>query len=238
MGMSVIEARISDIPATPYSVAAFAEEPLRKLQHDLADIAISISKRLNDICLGLITVPTVDDFIALREVTFPSYFQLTMALNKIVISSLDPALFHRLAQESLARTQEHFTPAAELYLDKASYQEAIFSITTLQSAQKWIPRLALTKPSDLSKDHELSEQYGTSAIWSFMHLQCIDLSIRLQRPLGQDLLGPLLGGLRQSVMAYAYVRSALELRNVPDARYGETLLTDWDDEDEALANSA
>ena len=98
--------------------------------------------------------------------------------------------------------------------------------------------MALTKPSDITMDNELAHKYGTSSIWAFMHLQCLDLSIRLQKAIDQEILSELLGGLRQSVMAYAYVRSALDLRNVPNARYSEKLSADWDQEDEALANSA
>ena len=108
----------------------------------------------------------------------------------------------------------------------------------MKSAQKWIPKLAFTKPNDIVQDYELAQKAGTAAIWAFMHLQSLDLSIRRQKAVSQDILNQLLGGLRQSVMVYAYIRSALDLRNVPNSRYAEKLSADWDQEDQALASSA
>ncbi len=238
MGAPVMEAHISDIPGLTFNSAGFAvETSFKKLQAEFADIAELISKQFGEISLRLLNSPTLDDFRSLRERVFSSYVKLSMALSHIVLANLDYNDYAQLTQESLSETEKEFMVAGNLYLGGDAYREVRFSISTLKSAQRWIPRLVSTQASDPAEDRELARNFLLANSWAHFHLECLKLAVHRRETLSQDILQELLDGLRLSVMAYSYVRAALDLRDIPGSRYGEKLDTQWDAEDEALANS-
>jgi hypothetical protein len=87
------------------------------------------------------------------------------------------------------------------------------------------------------QDMELARQFNGASIWSNFHLQALVSLLRQQRTAIPEVLEKLLEGLRHSVMVYAYVRQALDLRHIVDEKYSEELVISWDDEDGALANA-
>jgi hypothetical protein len=235
-----IETQIEDAPASMFIPVGLVEEPAReRLQVSYADIARRISTELDELAIQMLAVPTAEDFAVLRKTLFPSYVNLTRALGNIILAKLDEAELAGLVDASLSALEAEITSKAPAYFGDDAYQEILFSIATLKSAYRWIPHLLSNKPKEGSQqeDIELGRKFSGAAMWCNFHLTALVMALRKDQTIIQEILQALLAGLRSSVMVYAYVRAALELRNIPNARYSEELDLSWDAEDEALANA-
>lgn len=235
------EGQLAVIPAFTFSPVGFVEEPtMDKLQVGYAQIAERISKQLDEVTVRVISATTSAEFQRLREALFPSYVNLHMALGNIVIAKLDLSELPTLVDASFNELEADFRATGPAYFGGEATDELLFSLATLNSAYRLVPKLLSTMPleaANLQQDMELARKFTWAAIWSSFHLRGLRTALQKGSPIAREVVHELLEGLRLSVMAYSYVRTALDLRTALDARYEEPLAVTWDDEDEALARS-
>jgi hypothetical protein len=240
MSIGLTEAQLDIIPGSMFIPVGLVEQPARdRLQVSYAEIAQRISAELDDLANQILTAPTVEDFAASRDTLFPSYVKLSQALGNIILAKLDKAELPGLVDASLAVLKAEVASKAALYFGDDAVLEILFAISTLKSAYRWIPHLMSGKVANESRleDIELARNFTGAAMWSNFHLTALVRALRNNQTIIPEILHELLDGLRSSVMVYAFVRAALDLRNIPYARYSEGLETSWDAEDEALANA-
>jgi len=231
--------QIQEVPEIHFSFGGFVGRSTSKsLQKDFADIAEAIGAQIDKTSLQLLGCGTVDEFISLRHEVFPLVLNLTKAYSNLTLAALPPTLIGRIVSESLIGTEDEFTSQGKAYLSDDDYREALFSISTLKSTQKLIPRLIAIKPSDDVEDAKLADRYFSNTVYARMHLDCLRMAMEREMSLNQDILRELLDGMRASLMAYSYARAGLELRGLPNYSDGdaqEEII--WDEEDQSLADA-
>ena len=240
MSTGLINDQVPAISEPRFKPVSFSEEPAReRLQVPLAEIADKVFSQLGQISLQAMKSSSRASFKSFRKGLFQSYVKLSMALGNIVFAKLEPADLPGLIEACFQKMEKEFASKGISYFSDDAYREILFSLSTLKSAHRWIPELNSNKPADSlrSQDRELASKFFSSAMWSQFHLDCLIMAIRTSEPINQEVLQELLDGFRLSVMAYSYVRTALDLRNIPSDRYQDRLDAKWDAEDEALAQA-
>lgn len=239
MAMALTENQMPKLYEATFNPVGFEEEPTRQgLQVSLAEIAQRIFHELNEISLQAIRSPSGGEFKVLRDRKFQSYVNFSMALSNVVLAKLevDSSL---LIEASFSKLEEDFTSKGPSYFGDEACREVLFSISTLRSANRWISHLNAVKPDEKhrKRDVELAREFSFAAMWSNFHLNCLELALHRNEVVNQEVFQELLEGLRSSVMAYGYVREALDLRDTVSSRYPQELKSQWDKEDQALALS-
>jgi hypothetical protein len=241
MSIGLAETGIAEAPISLFNPIGLVEEPvLDRLQVSVAEIVKGIGEELTDIAIQIVNSPTAKDFSALRKQLFPSYIQLATALGHMVLAKIDKADLPGLIEASFTELESKTMPKARDYFGDETYNEILFSVATLKSAYRWVPRLLSANPSDerlWPEDIKLARDFTTTATWAQFHLHCIKIALDKNQTIIPEVLQQLLEGVRLSLMAYSYVRAALNLRNIPEIGSDEGWSTSWDAEDEALANA-
>ena len=212
---------------------------MSRLQQPIAEISEKIYRQMVDLAIQAANAPSVQDFHAIRERAFPKYMNLTAALDNVIRAKLDLSDLPGLVDASFEAVERDFYAEAESYFGSEIRDEIAFSLSTLRSAYRWVSHLLTVKPPNesLGQDREYSRQFAISSTWVHFHLEGLRAGLWKGHVIVPDVVQELLEGLRQSVMAYSYVRAALDLRGVLDERYKEGLSATWDEEDEALARA-
>jgi hypothetical protein len=239
MSVGLLDSPISPIQVSFRPLGLVEQPTLERLQSRAAIAVKGIFDMLEDISVQAVNCPTAEAFRAYRQKVFQSYIQLTEASANVLAAKLDPADLPSLIEDSFDSIQDKFASNAALYFGEDAYHEILFSLSTLKSTYRWLPHLTANLPNEnlVAQDRELSDKFGSSISWVHFHLAALGTALSKKQTVVPDVLQELLDGLRQSVMAYAYVRTALDLRNIPNPQYAEGLEVPWDAEDEALANA-
>ena len=238
--MPTLEAEnIGQVPDITFASTSFAEKTESKnYSEEFAEIVEGIAKQIDKSSLLLLTCETLIEFCKLREEVFPLFVKLSRASSNIALAALSQLEISRMVQRTLKETKKEIETIGHDYLSDDDYREALFAISTLQSAQKLIPRLAELPPTNEEEDRKLAGQYFHVTVWARMHIHCLHIAIEKSLPINHEILQELLCSARMSVMAYAYARAALDLRGIIEEKYNnapEEII--WDEEDEAWVNS-
>lgn len=241
MGVAQIEFT-DEMPLSMFdSVGVVDSSALERLQRPLAEISEQLYRQLIDMSLQAANAPTVEDFRKIRDRLFPSYMKLTTALSNTIRAKLDDVDLPALVDASFDALESRIGKKGTPYFGDEITQEIVFSISTLRSAHRWLPHLATSaKPEKevlLEEDRELCHRFSVTVTWCHFHLEGIMAVLWKGHTIEPDVLQELLDGLRSAVMAYAYVRRALDLRGHLDERYKGELNVPWDADDEALARA-
>ncbi len=238
MSVGLQEYQIAEVPVSVFNPVGLTEKPtIDRLQARAARAAEGIFALLDDFSFQVATCPTATGFKEYRKSIYPRYVELSTALASIIRATLRPDDLPGLIDASFLQLETEF--AASSYFGEETRKEILFSISTLKSALRWLPHLLNNPPADdkRDEDRELARQYTTTATWCQFHLVALALTQQRALSVVPEVLDELLDGLRASVMAYSYIRQALDLRGLLEGRYAEELVISWDADDEALANA-
>ena len=238
--MPTLEAEnIGQVPDITFASTSFAEKSESKnFRAEFAGIMEAIATQIDKSSLRLVTCETLDEFDKLRHDLFPLFVNLSRASSNIALVVLDQLDISRMVQETLKETRNEIATGGLDYLSDDDQREALFAISTLQSAQRLIPRLVASPPTNEEENKKLANRYFHVTVWSRMHIHCLHTAIEESLPINNEILQELLGSARMSVMAYAYARAALDLRGITEdicKDAPEEII--WDEEDEAWVNS-
>lgn len=171
------------------------------------------------------------------EDAFVRYWRLNRAISEFVSSvAEDESLLCELQTDSLDSAKADFEKRGPEQLGTGASREALFVIGTLKRVHRLLPRVRDVDPpkNDRAKDEDFGEHFGFHMTWSLLHLNCLELALKRRMPLEPSVQEEILAGSRQCVMAYSYLRQALELR---EKRGGSSRPRppEFDDEDRELA---
>jgi len=243
MGMSLLEVAIVPemSPVMPlFSSASLDSAPTsERLQLPLAEIVKSLTSQLDQVAERAIDCESAESFIVIRDQLLKRYVDLSQALSHVIFAELDKTALTSIADLVLEMLRERFTTFGEPYFGSEACGEILFSLSTLRTVYRWVGEAAITPIESINfqKDLELAQKAFTNLTITNFCLQALLMAIRRHKRLPCYLFNQFTEGLRGSVMAYSYVRAALDLRKVLDKRYEEELQVSWDEEDEALANA-
>jgi hypothetical protein len=179
----------------------------------------SVIDRMEEVVLRPLLVATSrEEFKARRDSLFSRYAALSSGLREMLSEGGD------IADHINSQDDDHISCIYSLIRNsrllswpEGGADEAIFCIETLERAQ-WLVSEIVQKPlSDDSRgdeDKELAREYGISAFWSQMHIDCL-VAVLLRRILAlpsAEVLDEIVRGMRLSVMSYASARQGYELR--------------------------
>ena len=237
---TVVETTPAGLQAFLFCSASFPEEEtIDKLQANRAKIARLVYAEIDSVVAHLVECVSVEEFRYLRKKVLPPYFKLSLAMSNLVQSTMIDERDHAaIVQEGLTRLEQKFQAEGSLYLGADVNQEAIFSISTLKRAYRWLPRmLSRELPQErVEDDKELAGNFAEYVLYSQFHLDCLRFALRHHKTIASEVSTEILEGLRSSLMAYTCVRRGLELRGFLDHKTTELENLEWDDEDEMLAN--
>jgi hypothetical protein len=230
-----------DISLSPFkSFGLIGESALLRLSSPIADIAGKIRQQLLEMTVQVTGCLTASDFRQLRDELFPQFLKLVTAQNDVVMAKVDKAELPQLIQSSFGELEDTFTSDGISYFTDDEQKEILFSISTLRSATALFPQLIALKVDDkelIAQDVELASQFLVHLNWSIFHLCALVHVMARNKIIVPEVLQEMLDGLRSSVMAYAAIRQALDVRNAFAERYQEAISASWDAEDEALAHA-
>lgn len=229
-----------DFSLSPFKAfGVIGESALLRLSSPIADIAEKIRQQLQDMTVQVTGSLTAADFRQLRDELFPQFLKLVTAQNNVVLVKVDKAELPQLIESSFGELEDTFSRAGTFYFTDDELKEILFSISTLRSATGLFPQLISLKIDKelTAQDCELASQFFVQLNWSIFHLMALVHVMVRNKIIVPEVLQEMLDGLRSSVMAYAAIRQALDLRDALAERYREEISASWDAEDEALAHA-
>jgi hypothetical protein len=200
----------------------------------------SVINRIEEVILRPLLVATSrEEFRGRRNVLFPRYASLSSGLREMLTENGEGE--HNGSKEdffgylySLVRNSHIIS------WPDGGQDEAIFCIETLERAQWMVTELngrQVLDASDQERDRTLAYEYGCSAFWSQMHIDCL-VAVLMRRVLtlpSPDILLELLEGMRLSVIAYSSAKQGYDLRHISDY---EALPDDPEDADALACTSS
>jgi len=209
-----------------------AEQVTGSVNDSFRAIQTILGQILTDVCAKR----TSEEFASARREYFPQYLQVMLALSHLVSAVVPKGVVDRLSCESMSEMEADFREEARASFGKDICDQALFTIFTLRKICDLSDRIRVQKePAEnlRAADRELANDFVYHIIFSRFHLDCLTMSLRVNRVLYPEVLESISDGLRSLVNAYAYIKQAADLRS-PQAE--EALIhIDYDDEEQELA---
>jgi hypothetical protein len=194
-------------------------------------------REINVILSKLVMCKTQQEFIELRKNSFPDYVNLSHIIANSFAMTADHSIRRSATTQAIDMLEQMFRAEALSRFGPEVGHEALFCLTVLRRAYRLLDEVLSRGPVAAEKiehDRKLSSRFNISAQWAQMHLGClVMLFLEGRETLAQEVLTEIMRGLRVAVLAYAYVREALELRTVQAPYLSDT---EQDDEDRELLN--
>ena len=212
-------------------VPPYAGEALSKRRGIVVRLLV---KEAESILKRLAGSATASQFRELRDSgLFSNYVYVLRSVSDFVHGVADQRTQLQLAEESLATFARQLNDRGLDHLGRDATYEALFSLSTFRKINRLLPRLYSSPPADQrEQDCDLSKRFGYHTIWAQMHLDCLRVCIENEVRLAPGVRDEILDGMRKVVMAYAFLRKGLALREPEQPPlYART---EWDDEDRDL----
>lgn len=196
------------------ALASRSKNSSRELSEPISDVFKGVASVLDRLVMNVIEKRTGAEFEAAFAEDFPKYASLTSALSRIAIEIVPPEVVERLTRESICEMETDFRDKALASFGAAIRDQAMFTIWTLRKINDTVIQIANTKidPSKRKEDEEYSSNFNITALWAHFSLDCLNMSLRLNRPIYPEVMAPLIDGLRAIVNAYTWARRGLDLR--------------------------
>ena len=188
----------------------------------------------------LMSAKTSAEFSDLRKNDlFLRYVKLSLASANFVSAVLpSPDDFGEIVHKSFKLMAGQFETTN--LLTEEMRAEALFCLATLHRATSLLPSVLRELQNDGwgDRDAELCSTFVGSMFWAQMHLDCLKFAIKTSLTPSSEVLRSILSGFRVSLDTYAAIREAVDLRATTDdgAKWPES--TEWDAEDQALADES
>jgi hypothetical protein len=243
MGVGLQEVQAVTVPfAMVSSVGVLEKSTTKKLEPSFGEIFHTIVNEIDGLGVRAAKSPSLSAFKTERaEKLYPVFVRLIRAISELLEAKVDKSDLRGMREASSAIIRSEVEAKWASYFSDETYREILFALGALTSAQSLVVRVTATElpddPDSKSKNDELRELYNLAAPWSHFHFEVLKAAFKHKITIVPEVLREILDGLRLSVMAYAYVRQAVELRHILDDRYSEEFEVVWDEEDAELANA-
>ena len=243
MGAGLQEVQAVIVPfAKVSSLGILEKSATQKLQPSLGEIIRTILTEIDDLGIRAAKAPNLSVFKKERAGKFyPVFVRLTRAMSELLEAKLDESEITGLGESSFTAIQVEVETEWAAYFSAETNAEILFAISALKNSEALIRCVRAVKlpddPDLKRKSSELRRNYNLAAQWSHFHFEILRAAFTNKMLIVPEVLQEILSGLRFSVMAYAFIRQSVELRNVLDDKYSEEFDVIWDEEDTELANS-
>ena len=210
-GLSLLEKPMEGVLAF---LASRSRKSARELSEPASEVFRGIAGILDQQIVTVIEKRTAVEFQAAFSEVFPKYAALTMSLSRFANAIVPPEVVDRLTRESICELESDFREKALAAFGSAARDQAMFTIWTVRKINDIVTQIHATKldESKQKEDKEYCEQFCLYSLRAHFSLDCLNLALRLNRPIYPEVMGELIDGLRSMVNAYAWVRRGLELR--------------------------
>lgn len=242
MGAGLQEVDAVPVPMALISSVGLLEKSATKtLQPSIGEIARAIIEEFEEIGIRAAKSPSVSVFQEERKKLYPQFVRLGRAISELLEVKLDKSDVSSIIETSQTQLLREVETEWANYFSNEAHDEIVFGVSTLRNAYALVRHVMVSKlsddPSIKAQNQELRDHYNKAAQWAQFHVEILKSAVRKNLTIAPDVLSEVLEGLRLSVMAYSFVRQAIDLRNMLDPRYSEEIDITWDDEDAALANA-
>lgn len=223
----------------PLSFVGFpSNRATKQISGSAEDALKGIATLLEQMLVGAVEKRTSADFNAARDETFQNYARLMYASGALIRAVVPSNIMDRVTSESLCETEAEFRDHALAAFGSGIRDQSIFTVWTLRK----ISDLAQTiigkgVPEDLKEqDKQFATMFSYHGLRTRFHLDCLLLSMRMNRPIYPEVLEVISDGLRSAVDAYAWIRQAADLRT----KHEEPTLAfiDLDEEDRLFVEAS
>jgi hypothetical protein len=244
VGLPEIECPVPIVGFRP--VGLMGESATHRLPLGSADIVHLILKEMEDVATQSTRARTAEEFNEQRKRLYPEYLSLTKAVSGVVLAKMDQCdrtslmmSLNGMLDSSFTELEDEMETHGSMFFAEELHPEIMVSVATLKSAYMTVPRLFSVQidTSLAEQDKKLGDDFAVAATWTQFHLEGLKAAMKKNLSVMPEVLQELLEGLRMSVMAYSYVRQAVDLRNLLDQRYSKEFDVTWDEEDDALAHA-
>lgn len=234
-----LKSKMDSPPEMFFGAASFTEKGTvqRRLQRDVGLAVKLMSRQMDSMVRPLIACRTKEEFCRLRDEIFPKYANACLGVSNMMRSVMTNIDHLESIQESLSSIMKAFRSVGAAYLGSEGKGEVLFCLATMKKAFGMV-RFILSKPvlaGSEERDIDLARSFATHVIFFQLNFTSLGLAISSDESVNPQVLEEIVQGLRSSIMAYASVRQAMDIRGFSEERYAEPADVSWDAEDEAFA---
>lgn len=228
---------VGEMLALPGLVSEKAKS-VNRLPGSAQELFRNVAALLDEMVLYAIEQRTSNEFEAAVAEVFPKYFEGALGLSFLARTIVPKHVLETMSSEFFSEIESDFREQGLNAFGAAVRDQAIFTAWTLRKISDICQRIdEAPLPTKLQKsDDDLFQNFAFHAMRTRFHLDCLFKSMHLNKPIYPDVLGLVIDGLRSAVNAYAWARSALDLR-IPVVEPGATPV-EWDEEEQQLLREA
>jgi hypothetical protein len=196
-------------------IPSFLEEPKKgTLRKNTAKVVKELRNRLSTTVFRLlVTARSTEQFKELFRELFPQYVEVSTAIATFVRMDrkageepTDSALFSHIRDRLSG--DDWLMP-----LHEGAREEAVFCLDSLHRAHLLSQDVAALAAAGELQPEDYLKPYGDAILqewWSLLHLRCLLFAMQHKIRPTVDVFRCLMDGFRNSVMAYAHARAAIE----------------------------
>jgi hypothetical protein len=195
-------------------LASRSKRSARELSVSAGEVFNGVSGVVDQLLISVIEKRTAAEFVAAFTDVFPKYFAMTTALSNFAQVIVPPEVIERLTRESICELEADFREKALLSFGTAVRDQAMFTVWTLRKINDLVNQIAAAKldKSKRDEDREYSRNFNFYALRAHFSLDCLNMALRLDRPIYPEVMEELVDGLRSMVNAYAWARRGVAIR--------------------------
>ena len=198
-------------------LASRSRKSVRELSAPTGEVFKGIAGAMDQLLMSIIEKRTAAEFEEAFASSFPKYLEMSLSLSYFAQAIVPPAVIERLARESICELEADFREKALTAFGATVRDQAMFTLWTLRKIHDLLTQLSAIKP-DKSKQQEENAyclNFNLMALQAHFSLDCLNMALRLDRPIYPEVMAELTDGLRAMVNAYTWARRGLALR-VPE----------------------
>jgi len=195
-------------------LASRSKKSVRELSESAGEVFKGFAGVLDQLLTTIIEKRTAAEFHAAFVEAFPKYVAITVSLSHFAQAVVPASVIQRLTRESICELEADFRDKALLAFGAATRDQAMFTIWTMRKVNDLLVQISTAKleESRQKEDREFCAEFNFNALRAHFSLDCLNMALRLQRPIYPEVMAELNDGLRSMVNAYAWVRRGAALR--------------------------
>jgi hypothetical protein len=219
-------------------LASRSKKSARQVSAPAHEVFKGIVDATEQMLLTVIETRTETEFRQVFESASPKYAMVALALSGFAQAMVPADVINRLTRESICELEADVREKAQAAFGASIRDQILFTVWTLRKINDVLTQVSSVKldPSKQKQDQEYSSKFTLYAFRAQFSLDCLQMALRLNRPIYPEVMDGLKDGLRSMVNAYAWARQGLALRIPSDDAKMEHL--ESDDEDDELMQSS
>lgn len=214
-------------------LASRSKKSARELSASAGEVFDGFAGIVDQLLTNVIEKRTHAEFETVFAEAFPKYVVMTLSLSHFAKAVVPPDVIDRLTRESICEMESDFRDRALSVFGAAVRDQAIFTVWTLRKINDLLAQIHATKldESKREEDKEYCQKFNVDALRAHFSLDCLNMALRVGRPIYPEIMDELTNGLRAMVDAYAWARRGAELRTPLVESRTEPNVMDLEDEE-------